>query len=375
MRILITVPWGERLGGAEQMLQTVLDGAAESGHQLELVFLESGPWPTELARSGLRVEVIAAGRVRQLHRLLACIWRLARTLRRRRPDLIVNWMPKTQLYCAPAALLAGMSDRVLWWQHEIPAGHWLDRCATALPAVAVGCSSSVAARAQAQLWPSRSTFVVAPGTKVPPLATRHGPLDLPADVPIVGIVGRLQPWKGQDRLLKAQLRLGEAGLQMHTVIVGGDAHGLSSDYADSLPALVQRLGLGGAVTMTGQVPDAGPYIDQMDVLVNASDPEPFGIVLLEAMARSVAVVAVGSGGPLEIITDGHGGVLADSGEPDALAAALEPLLRSSSLRAELGRAGRERFMRDYTDIAMRERFFAQLQSLRGPHAAAPALSG
>ena len=276
MRILITVPWGERLGGAEEMLQRVLDGSTEDGHELELVFLQAGPWPQDLARAGFRVEVIPVGRLRQPHRLAVGVWRLARLLRRRRPDLILNWMPKTQLYCAPAALLAGMTDRVIWWQHEIAAGHWLDRCATALPALAVGCSSSAAAQAQSRLRPRRRTFVVAPGTPVPPPARVPGPLVLPEDVPIVGMVGRLQPWKGQDRLLRAQRELQREGRRMHTVIVGGDAHGLSSQYAALLPSLVAELGLGDAVTLTGQVADAGPYIEQMDVMVNASDPEPSG---------------------------------------------------------------------------------------------------
>ena len=90
---------------------------------------------------------------------------------------------------------------------------------------------------------------------------------------------------------------------MHTVIVGGDAYGLSPEYARSLPGVVATRASSDAVTMTGQVPDAGPYIEQMDILVNASDPEPFGIVLLEAMARGVPVVAVDSGGPPEIIED------------------------------------------------------------------------
>ena len=363
MRILVTVPWGERLGGAEEMLQRVLDGGAEGGHELELVFLQEGPWPEELARAGFRVEVIPTGRVRHAHRLLAGIWRLSQMLRRRRPELIVNWMPKTQLYCAPAALLAGMPDRVIWWQHEITAGHWLDRCATLLPALAVGCSSSAAAHAQSRLWPSRRTFVVAPGTPVPAPTRAVAPLVLPADVPIVGIVGRLQPWKGQDRLLKAQRLLQESGQRMHTVIVGGDAHCLSSQYAASLPALAAELGLGGAVTLTGQVPDAGPYIEQMDVMVNASDPEPFGIVLLEAMARGVAVVAVASGGPLEIVKDGVSGVLARSGEPAALADALAPLLSSHTRREEIARGGHERFMDEFTDVAMRERLFGRLQAL------------
>jgi glycosyltransferase involved in cell wall biosynthesis len=363
MRILVTVPWGHRLGGAEEMLQMALDGASAAGHELELVFFEPGPWPDELLQAGFHVEVIPAGRLRQAHRVLATVVRLAKVFRRRQPDLILNWMTKTQLYGSPAAILAGMTDRVVWWQHGIPGRDWIDRCATGLPAIAIGCTSSAVARAQAQLSPTRPTFVVAAGARVPRTDSEQAPLELPPDVPVVGIVGRLQPWKGQDRLLSAQTLLRERGHTMHTVIVGGDAYGLSSEYADSLPALVGRLGLTGAVTMTGQVPDAGPYIDQMDILVNASDPEPFGIVLLEGMARGVAVVAVDSGGPREVIEDRQTGVLARSGEPSALADALEPLLVSPTLRQAIGRAGQERFMRDFTEVAMCRRFFDQLESL------------
>ena len=118
--------------------------------------------------------------------------------------------------------------------------------------------------------------------------------------------------------------------------------------------------------MTGQVPDAGPYIERMDILVNASDREPFGIVLLEGMARGVAVVAVDSGGPAEFIEDGRTGVLARSGEPQALADALEPLLVSPALRAGARRRRAASVsLREFTDAAMRERFFAQLEALVG----------
>ncbi len=364
MRILITVPWAERLGGAEAMLQAILDGARESGHELEPVFFEPGPWPQELTAAGFRVEVIRAGRLRQVHRWAATVRRLAGIARRREPDVILNWSAKTQLYGSPAAVLAGMSDRVIWWQQAIPRRRLgIDTWATLLPASAVGCYGRVAAEAQARMIPSRRTFVVHAGAPVPAPYAGPAPLELPAGVPIVGLVGRLQAWKGQDRLLEAQALLRERGHVFHLVIVGGDSWGLSPEYAGSLAPLVSRLGLDQAVTMTGEVPDAGPYIEQMDVLVNASDPEPFGIVLLEGMARGVAVVAVDSGGPGEFVEDRKTGMLARSGEPSALADALEPLLVSPDLRRELGRAGRERFMQDYTDAALRRRFFEQLEAL------------
>lgn len=366
MRILVTVPWGSRLGGAEEMLQLAIEGFPHSGHELEFVFFEPGPWPDEIARAGFHVEVIAAGRLRHPARLAATIVRLARVFRRRRPDVILNWMTKTQLYGSPAAVLAGMADRVVWWQHGIADGHWLERCATALPAAAIGCSSSAAARAQAKLSPARPMFTVAAGSRTPEWHSGAPVLQLPAGVPVLGIVGRLQPWKGQDRLLGAQAILHERGHRVHTVVVGGDAYGLSSDYAASLPALVSRLNLHESVTMTGQVPDAGPYIELMDILVNASDPEPFGIVLLEGMARGIAVVAVDSGGPAEFIADQRTGILAPSGEPAALADALELLLVSPELRKRVAAAGRQRYLEEFTGAAMCERLFRALESQLGP---------
>ena len=365
MRIVITVPWGERLGGAEAMLQGVLEGRGEGENELEPVFFQDGPWPRELRAEGFRVEVISAGRLREAHRWLATVRRLARLYRDRRPDVILNWSAKTQLYGSPAAIIARMTDRVVWWQQAIPERSWLDGSATLLPAAAIGCYSQVSVRAQARLFPARRTFAVAAGSPVPDPDERPATLDLPADVPIVGLVGRLQPWKGQDQLLRAQAILHERGHRMHTVIVGGDSYGLSPEYAASLEPLARSLGLAGAITMTGEVPDAGPYIRRMDVIVNASDPEPFGIVILEGMARGVAVVAVNSGGPAEFVQNGVTGMLARSGRPEDLADALEPLLLSPQRREEIGRTGRERYLEEYTTAAMRRRFFAELQAVAG----------
>ena len=361
MRILITLPWGERLGGAEAMLHGVLEGA--SHEHVELVFLQPGPWADELAAAGFRVEVVRAGRLRQLHRWLATVLRLAQIIRRRRPDVILNWSAKTQLYGAPAAALAGMSGRNIWWQHSIATGAWIDHLATLLPTRAIGCTSLAAARAQEQLRPRRRTFVVSAGS--PPPETSAGAASLPAGTgrPVVGLVGRLQPWKGQQRMLEAQGLLRGQGHNFHLLIVGGDSYGLSPEYPAQLSTTIEQLGLENAVTMVGEVPDPGPYIQTMDVLVNASDPEPFGIVLLEGMARGIAVMAVNSGGPPEFIEHGRTGVLARSGEPSELAKALKPLLVSPQLRAKLARAGRDRYLRDFTDTAMRERFFAALEAL------------
>lgn len=360
MRILVTIPWGQRLGGAEVMLQTVLDGARRSEQELEPVFLEDGPWARELKAAGFVVHVLDAGRLREARRFLATIARLARIFRQRRPDLILNWSAKTHLYGAPAAALAGMAGRVVWWQHDIPSPRGIDLLATLLPARAIGTTSRSAAAAQAHLFPKRPTFTVNAGIAPPRGASAPARFEPPPGAVVVGIVGRLQAWKGQDRLLRANALLRARGLPVHSLIVGGDAYGLSPQYARELPQLAEQLCIADSVTFAGQVADAGAYIERMDVLVNASEPEPYGIVLLEAMSRGVPVVAVDAGGPRELIEHQRTGMLAASGAPEALARALEPLVRSPELRHTIAVAARARFEEELTDERMRERFFAAL---------------
>src|SRR5258708_33681406 len=101
-------------GGAEGMLEGVLEGAREEGHEVEPVFFEQGSWPETLRRGGFRVEVLEAGRLREPHRFIATVARLASLVRTRRPDLMMKWGPKTQLSGAPAAALARAADPGGW---------------------------------------------------------------------------------------------------------------------------------------------------------------------------------------------------------------------------------------------------------------------
>src|SRR5206468_1724837 len=118
------------------------------------------------AALGIETLVIEHGRFRQAHLEARAILRLARELRRRRPDLVLSWLTRDQIYAGSAALLAGMAGRAVWWQHlNMPT--MLDRVATALPARAIGTSSHGAAAAQQRLRPRRPTFTIAPGIDEP----------------------------------------------------------------------------------------------------------------------------------------------------------------------------------------------------------------
>ena len=103
------------------MLQAVLDGAPRGRARARARVLRRRAVAGELADAGLSRRGAPRGRLRQVHRWLrdgACGSRGSSAARR--PDLILNWAAKTQLYGSPAAMLAGMSDRVVWWQQSIP---------------------------------------------------------------------------------------------------------------------------------------------------------------------------------------------------------------------------------------------------------------
>lgn len=371
MRLLVTVPWSQRLGGAEAMLWNFLRHLDTHQFETTVAFYEDGSFASDVADlPGITTAVIPTGRLREPSAARRAVARIAALMRAQQPDVIVSWAAKAHLYTACAASVAGMGNRSVWWQHAIPDGHWIERLATACPARAVGCSSRASAAAQRALRPHREVFVVNPGIDadiVDPVPREV--LGVSAGSTVVGIVGRLQPWKGQHRLLEAIAELRRRGRDVHGLIVGGDAYGLSPEYAPYLERRVTELGLGEHVTMTGHVPDPKPYVAAMDVLVNASVGEPFGITLIEGLSQAVPVVAVGDGGARDIVDHGETGLLIARADAGLLASALEELLADPDRRRRFGRAGREQFVGRFTAAAMTARLEAQLALLSRPAAA------
>lgn len=349
MKLVITVPWARRLGGAETMLASFLRSVDRERFEPLVVFFEHGPLVGEVAALGLDATVIPAGRMRQPLNIVRTIRSLARLLEREQPDLLLNWMAKTHLYGACAAAIARRGDRVVWWQHTVPRRHWLDRFATLLPARAVGCSSRHAAAAQAATWPHRPVFVVHPGIDAPVQSEdddrrrRRTLLGIPPDRVVVGLVGRIERGKRHDDFVDVIAALVGRGLPVHGLVVGGPLPGARPQALDELQSAIRRRGLDDALTLTGHVADACGLIELMDVLVSVASSEAFGIALLEAMALGVPVVAAAAGGPREIIEDGRSGLLVTASRPQGVADAVQRVLDDGGLRERLRSGGSDRF--------------------------------
>ena len=171
-----------------------------------------------------------------------------------------------------------------------------------------------------------------------PAALGRSAFGLDTTTPCFGIVGMLLPWKGHAVFLRAARRVLHHLPNARAFVVGGPPAG-GEKYEVELKGLAQELGIADRVIFTGFRADVPEMLNLLDVAVHASvSPEPFGRVIVEAMAMRRPVVASGAGGPLEIIEDNRNGFLVPPGDDEALASRVIALLEDPALSARIAEA-------------------------------------
>jgi glycosyltransferase involved in cell wall biosynthesis len=338
-----------RLSGGElAMLRLVRAAGNVEAH---VILGEDGPLRSRLEEASVSCEVLpfSKGEVRRADlagfatmagggaATATYVIRLARRLRQLRPDIVHTNSLKAGIYGCFAARLAGIP--AVWHVRDVfgddipPAARAaVRRLIATLPAAVIANSTATAAALGAD---GKAVHVV------------PSPVDVgeprgaePAGPPVVGMVGRLAPWKGQHVFLDAVARLVAAHPEMRARLVGSAMFGDDVRYEEQLREQAERLGITGRVELAGFTDDVRAELAQLTVAVHASTlPEPFGQVVVEAMAAGVPVVASAAGGPAEVVTDGVDGLLVAPGDADALADALGRLLEDRNLRKALAEAG------------------------------------
>lgn len=289
-----------------------------------------GPVADQLRDAGVAVTPLGARSVLSLP--LVCR-RLVRLVRGGRFDTVLSFLVHANAVAALAARRcpgARFHQSVQTTQPR-PAWHWrVQRWAARSAERVVVPSPSVARVAAKRSGIPLDKFTVIPNAVDPAdYATVRPPTD-GAPFPI-GFLGRLDPVKRVPDLVEATAKLG--GL-VHLHVFG--------DGPDR-PAIERRiagLGAGAYVTMHGGVARPQDALRRVGLLVLSSEAEGFGLVLIEAMAAGVPVVATDVDGIRDVVDDGVTGTLVPPGSPDALAAAIRTLVESPDLRRRRSAAGR-----------------------------------
>lgn len=150
----------------------------------------------------------------------------------------------------------------------------------------------------------------------------------------VGMVARIDRWKGHELLLEAFARA-FADSDVRLRLAGGSQFG-NEDYLLSLQELSTSLGIRNRVDFLGHIDNVEEFISSVDICVQSSiRPEPLGQNILQYLSLGKPTIAVNAGGPSEWITDGHNGLLFTLGDVESLADALRRLSTDSELRTTL----------------------------------------
>jgi glycosyltransferase involved in cell wall biosynthesis len=165
--------------------------------------------------------------------------------------------------------------------------------------------------------------------------------------PVLGLFGRLAPWKGQDVAIRALALLGDRP-DVQLLIVGDALFGEES-YAAELRALVASHGLNERVHFLGFRTDVPVLMRVVDVLVHTSTaPEPFGRVIAEGMLAERPVIATAGGGVSEIVRAGITAWQVGPNDPAALAAAMREVLDDPARARAVAAAGRRSALERFT---------------------------
>lgn len=252
-----------------------------------------------------------------------------------------------------SAAVKGKGARFVWHVRDADIPRWARRFLLKRCHAAIAPSRFIART----LGPSRKVHVVyngidpseAPDPEAGAAFRRE--VGLPPDAPVAGCLGRLLPWKGQHLFIEMAARLAQRVPAARFLIVGAPLYaGRDADYPAQLRERAARLAIEDRVLFVGHRDDPLAALSAMNVVVNCSRDEPFGRVLIEAMACARPVVAFDSGAIPEIVRHGRTGTLVRYDDTSALAEAVYPLLRDPARAAALGQAGRslvaERFRLD-----------------------------
>jgi glycosyltransferase involved in cell wall biosynthesis len=158
----------------------------------------------------------------------------------------------------------------------------------------------------------------------------------------IGLVATYSRWKGHDVFLRALAKL-PRDRNVRSYVIGGAVYETDgSQYSlDELRALAADSGVADRVGFTGFIAAPERAMRALDVVVHASTtPEPFGLVIAEAMACGRAVVTSGAGGSAELVRDGYDAMTHEPGDPASLAQAIDGLSTDAALRERIAAAAR-----------------------------------
>ncbi|TFV95553.1 glycosyltransferase family 1 protein [Algoriphagus kandeliae] len=243
-----------------------------------------------------------------------------------------------------------------WHIHEIllgpkPLVWWLSKMLDSTTPHPIAVSKSVGNHWQSKLKKAKLNVIYngipyAPFLNAKPALREE--LGLSPDQILIGMVGRINPGKGQGFFLEMAQELISKYPQLHFVLVGDPFPGYEP-ILDELLQKIQNEGIGQQVSYLGFRDDIPEIMASLDIFVLPSTlPDSFPTVILEAMAAGKPIVATQSGGAIEMVEEGKTGFLIPIGDVNQGVVVLSQLIEGKDLREKLGKEGQNRVLKEFS---------------------------
>ncbi|MBU2740809.1 MULTISPECIES: glycosyltransferase family 4 protein [Acidithiobacillus] len=344
-----------KLSGGELALLDIVTPYKDGS---KVILFEDGPLRAELVKRQVKVEIIipngALNNIRRGSRIpmasITSLVRLARSVAQEAKnfDFIFANSQKAGLISVLAGQLA--SKPVVWYLHDILNSEHFGKAQLLAARYTARKSTQILVNSKStkealQILTGRNdnTHLIYNAFNTKPFVQTANSQENQREAlgfdsrPLVGVFGRLSPWKGQDVFLRTLAMMPAVqGLIVGSPMFGEDA------YAQHLEQEIKTLGLENRVKLLGFRSDIPELMKTCDIIAHTSiAPEPFGRVIVEGMLSGRPVVASKSGGPNEIIENGVTGMLYTPGDSQALQSVLSEIINEPEQALLMAQRGRE----------------------------------
>lgn len=363
MKNILFVHQSAEMYGSDKVLLYLVSGMAAHGLNPIVLLPEEGPLLLELQKCGIETQIVPVtkldrktlspkGLLRLPWSLYKSIVGINRAVAGRKIDLVYS----NTLAVLGAAIWALLLRKPhVWHVHEILLSPTVVRkgfpCMVRLLADKAICNSTMTSNWLLAEQPrlAKKTVVIwngqgpRPEPNMPAAAQVRLQLGIAPDDLVVTLVGRINRWKGQALFIEAADVLRQRGFKnVHFLIVGSAVVG-QENLVEDLRHKIAQSSVAAHVHILAFTHDVWSVWDASDIaVVPSTEPEPFGMVAIEAMASGKPVVVAAHGGLLDIVEDGVSGLQFEANNASKFADTLEKLLLSTKLRKQLGLAGKQR---------------------------------
>ncbi|MBU2524731.1 glycosyltransferase family 4 protein [Patescibacteria group bacterium] len=362
MKKILLVDPADFLGGAELFCTEIANELAKRHFEVHLA-TNGLPSYIEKLDPKIRIHKVKMKRLKTISpftflRLFSAFYSLQKIIRQEKIDIIQSNSIRSHI----VATLASKATKTpcLWFVHDFTFNKKFANLLSPAPEYIFHSSEVVKADLKAKIpqkqW--HKLKKIPNGINIAEIQNNttkdlhlHKKYNIPKYHQLIGLVGRIDWWKGQKEFIKAAETVLKNNNSCSFLIIGdSSSHDPKTEqYKQEIQNLAKSLGIEKNIIFTGHVENVHSHIKSLDILVHASiTPEPFGRVILEGMALKTPVIASNLGGPAEIIEHEKDGLLWQSPDFNDLAKKISLLTENSGLKHQLIAGGFEKIKEKYT---------------------------